>query len=132
MSSGPRTTVPLTAMVPISGAQPDSTNAPTRRRLLRAAAVGLGLPLLLHSRHSRADSVIRIGHVSPRTGHLAAFGEADGFVLGQVQEVLRQGIETRKGRFAVEIISKDSQSNPGRAADVVAELILDDHVDLLV
>ena len=33
---------------------------------------------------------IKIGHVSPRTGPLAGFGEADGFILEQVRGILAQ------------------------------------------
>ena len=35
---------------------------------------------------------IKIGHVSPRTGPLAGFGEADGFILEQVRGILAGGI----------------------------------------
>ena len=36
--------------------------------------------------------VIKIGHVSPRTGPLAGFGEADGFILEQVRGILAKGL----------------------------------------
>ena len=67
---------------------------------------------------------IRIGYVSPQTGPLAAFGEADAFV--------DNGIEMGDGRHEVEIIVKDTQSDAKRAADVAAELILQDDVDLIL
>ena len=103
-----------------------------RRHFLACAASGLAAPLLLRGRPGRADRALRIGHVSPQTGPLAAFGEADPFVLAQIERELGDGIDTAKGHFAVEILTRDSQSNPNRAAEVAAELILDQEVDLLV
>ena len=92
----------------------------------------LAAPILLRSRQGRTSRALRIGHISPRTGPLAAFGEADPFVLAQVERELANGIETARGNFAIEILTRDSQSNPNRAAEVAAELILDQEVDLLV
>jgi branched-chain amino acid transport system substrate-binding protein len=76
--------------------------------------------------------VIKIGHVSPQTGALAPFAEADSFVLGQIKAGLANGIINGGVTYEVQIISKDSQSNSSRAAEVAAELILKDKVDLLV
>lgn len=104
----------------------------TRREAGRVLAGALAAPLVLRGRRARADGVLRIGHVSPQTGHLAAFGEADDFVLSQVRAALADGLVTVNGRYAVEIITRDSQSNPSRAAEVAAGLILGDEVDLLV
>ena len=76
--------------------------------------------------------VIKIGHVSPRTGPLAGFGEADGFILDQVSGLLGKGLQSGGKTYPVQIISKDSQSTGNRAAEVASELILGDKVDLIV
>lgn len=82
---------------------------------------------------SSATRPIKIGYVSPQTGPLAAFGEADSFGLEQVREYYdKNGIEMGDGRHDVEIIVKDTQSDAKRAGDVAAELILKDEVDLIL
>lgn len=60
------------------------------------------------------DLSITIGYVTPRTGPLAPFGEADTFVLAQMREVLGSGVT---------IIDKDAESDPARAGAVTQELI---------
>ena len=71
-------------------------------------------------------------HVSPRTGPLAGFGEADGFILEQVRGILAKGLTVGGKHFPVQIISKDSQSSGSRASEVASELILGDKVDLIL
>jgi branched-chain amino acid transport system substrate-binding protein len=93
----------------------------------------LAAPAVLRVIPANAQSkTIKIGHVSPRTGPLAGFGEADGFILDQVRAMLAKGLESGGKTFPVEIVSKDSQSSGTRASEVAAELILRDKVDLIV
>jgi branched-chain amino acid transport system substrate-binding protein len=79
-----------------------------------------------------ANPVIKIGHVSPRTGPLAGFAEADEYVLKAIKQAFASGIANNGKNYSIEIISKDSQSNPNRAASVAADLILGDEVDIIV
>ncbi len=105
----------------------------TRRSVLKGAAALTAAPAILH--HTRAyaqNPVIKVGHVSPRTGPLAGFAEADDFVLEGIRAAFAGGIENNGKSYSVEIISKDSQSNPNRAAEVAADLILGDEVDIIV
>jgi branched-chain amino acid transport system substrate-binding protein len=105
----------------------------TRRNLVMAGLGAVAAPAVLRTIPAHAQSrVIKIGHVSPRTGPLAGFGEADPFILDQVRGVLAKGLVTNGKTYPVEIISKDSQSNANRAAEVASELILRDKVDLIV
>ena len=98
----------------------------TRRGLLKASAAaglaatasGLAAPAL--SQGAR----IRVGYVTPQSGPLAAFAEADGFIL--------DGFSTTEAGANFEVIVKDSQSNPNRAAEVAQELIVDDGIDLML
>ena len=97
-------------------------------------AIAITGPVILRGSIAKAASskVIKIGHVSPQTGALAPFAEADSFVLGQIKAGLAKGIINGGVTYEVQIISKDSQSNSSRASEVAAELILKDKVDLLV
>ncbi len=105
----------------------------TRRQLLGGMAATLAAPALLASgRAYAANPTIRVGHVSPRTGPLAGFAEADEFVLQGIEAAFSGGIENNGKTYGVEIISRDSQSNPNRAAEVAADLILGEEVDLIV
>jgi branched-chain amino acid transport system substrate-binding protein len=104
------------------------------RRALVTRGLGiLAAPAVLRAIPANAQSKsIKIGHVSPRTGPLAGFGEADGFILDQVRGILAKGLESGGKTYPVEIVSKDSQSSGTRASEVAAELILRDKVDLIV
>lgn len=74
---------------------------------------------------------IKIGLVAPNTGPLAAFAEADEFIITAFKEIFKDGIEIAGNTHPVEIITKDSQSDPNRAAQVAADLILKDEVDIM-
>jgi len=98
----------------------------TRRGLLKstaaagaAAAVG-GLATPAIAQGAR----IRLGYVTPQSGPLAAFAEADRFIL--------DGFAQTEAGANFEVIVKDSQSNPNRAAEVAQELIVDDEIDLML
>jgi branched-chain amino acid transport system substrate-binding protein len=108
-------------------------SAINRRTLVTATLGALAMPAILRVVPVNAQSrVIKIGHVSPRTGPIAPFGEADPYILDQVQKLLEKGISNGGRTYPVQIISKDSQSSTSRASEVAAELILRDKVDLLV
>lgn len=74
---------------------------------------------------------IRIGFISPRTGPLASFGKTDGFVLKQARNALANGMTIAGKHYQVEILDRDSQSDPARASQLAKELINKD-VDLLL
>jgi len=105
----------------------------SRRTLIKRGLGMAAAPAVLRLLPANAQSaVIKIGHVSPKTGPLAGFGEADAFILEQVRGLLAQGLKNNGKTYAVEIISKDSQSSGSRAAEVASELILGDKVHLIV
>lgn len=79
-----------------------------------------------------AQSVIKIGYVSPQTGPLAPFGEADKWVIEQMKAAFKDGITVGGKKMPVEIVLKDSQSNPNRAGEVANDLILKDRVALML
>ena len=109
-----------------------SSQGVSRRALVQAGLGAIAAPAVLRAIPAHAQSrVIKIGHVSPRTGPLAGFGEADGFILEQVRGILSKGLQSGGRTYQVQIISKDSQSSGSRAAEVASELILGDKVDLI-
>ena len=79
-----------------------------------------------------AAAVVKIGYVSPQTGPLAPFGEADKWVIEQMKVAFKDGITIAGKKHEVQIILKDSQSNPNRAGEVANDLILKDKVSLLL
>ena len=74
---------------------------------------------------------IKIGFVSPQTGPIAAFGEADEFILRGVRNALKDGLTIGGAKHPVTIVVKDSQSNPSRAAEVTRALIDQDKCDII-
>jgi branched-chain amino acid transport system substrate-binding protein len=114
----------------------NSSNQMWRRRdLIKAlGATAIAAPLILRGTTARAatSKVIKIGHVTPATGALAPFAEADPFILDQIRNAVSKGISNGGNMYQVEIISKDSQSKTNRASEVAADLILKDKVDLIV
>lgn len=104
-----------------------------RRHFLTGSAALLAAPAILRGTRAYAQSpTLKVGHVSPRTGPLAGFAEADDYILKAISERFGQGIENNGKAWQIEVISKDSQSNPNRAAEVASELILNDEVDIIV
>ena len=95
-----------------------------RRSVLKASAALIAGPAVL--RRAYAAEPFRIGKVGPVTGPIAGFGEATAWVVDNLKDV------TAKLPVPVEIIQKDSQSNPNRAAEVATELIEKNKVNLLL
>ena len=111
----------------------DVKNVLNRRAVIAGGFGALAAPAVLRVIPANAQSKsIKIGHISPKTGPLAGFGEADGFILDQVKGLLAKGLPSGGKTYAVEIITKDSQSSGTRASEVASELILRDKVDLLL
>jgi branched-chain amino acid transport system substrate-binding protein len=100
-----------------------------RRLFLQGTAAAASLTML---REARAADTLKIGYVSPQTGPLAPFGEADKWVIEQMKAAFADGIGVGGKKHAVSIILKDSQSNPNRAGEVANDLILKDKVALLL
>lgn len=96
---------------------------------LGAAAATLALPRAVRA---QSAGTIRIGFLTPLTGPLALFGATDGFTVARIEALLADGLEVNGQRYDVEIIVRDSQSDPNRSAEVAADLILNQEVHLLI
>ena len=79
-----------------------------------------------------AADTLKIGYVSPQTGPLAPFGEADKWVIEQMKTAFKDGLTVGGKKYDVQIVLKDSQSNPNRAGEVANDLILKDKVALVL
>lgn len=101
-----------------------------RRHFVQSTAAGaaaLAWPAFAQGR------TIKLGFVSPQTGPLAPFGEADKWVIAGITEAFKGGLDLGGGRkVGVQVVLKDSQSNPNRAGEVANDLILKDKVDLML
>lgn len=106
-----------------------------RRRFLKtsaaAGAVAMSTPLFAPAVHAQ-NAKIKLGYVTPQSGPLAAFAASDDFNIKGFMEATKGVVEAGGSTFDLEVIVKDSQSNPNRAAEVAKELIVSDEVDLML
>src|SRR5579885_288933 len=118
-----------------------ATSKVTRRELLKRAGVGAGglvvsgvaaQPIWARPRTFDASQTLKIGYVSPLTGPAAGFGEGDPWILAQARKARQKGLTVGGKHYSVQIVNKDSQSNPTRCAQVANELIHSDKVDILL
>lgn len=104
----------------------------SRRRFIKSGSLLLAAPAILRTnRASAQNKVFKIGLVSPLTGPLARFGEAQDWIIAGIQEAIN-GLANNGAPVRIELIAKDRQSNPNRAAEVASALILNDGVNLIL
>lgn len=101
----------------------------TRRQFTQGAAA---LAAVGSAPMAFAADTLKIGYVSPQTGPLAPFGEADKWVIEQMRPAMKGGITVGGKKYDVQVVLKDSQSNPNRAGEVANDLILKDRVALVL
>ena len=109
------------------------SGAVSRRKFLKQVAAGAGGSVLASGvAFAQSTETIKVGFVSPRTGPLGGFGEGDPYVLGLARKALAGGLMAGGKKFNVEIIDRDSQSDPSRASQLAKALINSDKVDLML
>lgn len=106
----------------------------TRRKvviggLAGGVAMALGVPRVFAA---GAEKVLKVGFISPRSGPLASFGTGDMYVLGLARKALAKGFVIGNTTYHVEIIDRDTQSDPARAAQLANDLINNHNVDLML
>jgi branched-chain amino acid transport system substrate-binding protein len=107
----------------------------SRRDFVKHAAAGAGGLVLsgsVSSVFAQASDVIKVGFVSPRTGPLGGFGEGDPYAIGLARKALSGGLTAGGKKYKVEIIDRDTQSDPSRASQLAKALINSDKVDLML
>jgi branched-chain amino acid transport system substrate-binding protein len=114
-----------------------ATDAITRREFAKravAAAGGASLAGVIPAFWTTANAAdtLKVGFISPRSGPLAGFGEPDPYVIGLVRKSLAKGFEVGGKTYAVEIIDKDTQSDPARAGQLAKELITSGAIDFML
>jgi branched-chain amino acid transport system substrate-binding protein len=136
----------------MTGANPEETPGTgssagpliSRRALLRG--MGAGATLLgsswvleacssgLKSNGTSSSKKITIGFVTPLTGQLAGFSVGDNYIVDAVRKssAFSKGIKVGGKTYSVDIIVKDSQSDPNRASQVAKDLIATNKVDMIV
>src|SRR5262252_1169954 len=105
-----------------------------RRALIKYSAVG-GAALATGAIRAPAIAqakTIKLGYVSPQTGPLAAFAEADNFIIANFKDAIKGGLRKGNTTYTIDVVVKDSQSNPNRAADVAKDLVVQNKIDLML
>jgi branched-chain amino acid transport system substrate-binding protein len=105
-----------------------------------AAAAGVGGLLtacgsgIKGSGGTTTNAGITIGFVTPLTGALAGFASGDQYVLKQIRatSAYTKGFKVGSKTYNVDIIVADSASDPNRASQVAHNLILNNHVDMVL
>lgn len=101
-------------------------------KLMAAGAAGLITSPWVFQAARSAGRPVKIGMISPQTGAIASFAEADRFVLAGASKALEPGLTIAGENHPIQIIYKDSQSNPNRASELAAQLVDNEHVDLML
>lgn len=97
-----------------------------RRKFLKTAAYGglaLAAPGLATPALARGAK-IKLGYISPQSGPLGSFSESDAFNI-------KTFLQSEAGQN-FDVLVRDSQSDPNRAAEMAKELIVRDEIDLMV
>ena len=94
----------------------DQTTVSRRTFVKLTGASAIAMASGAHHAFAQAADTIKIGFISPRTGALAGFGEADPYILERAKAVLAKGLEIGGKTYKVEFIDRDSQSDPVRGS----------------
>lgn len=95
-----------------------------------AAALTSGLPLVAAG--AQAAQTLKVGFISPRTGPLGGFGECDPYIISLARKALARGFTSGGKTYAVEIVDRDTQSDPARAGQLAKELINSTAIDFML
>src|SRR5271155_5289744 len=102
----------------------DSIRVNRRGFMKASAATGAALAAgSVFAPAAHAAKTFKIGYVSPQTGPLAAFAEADNFVISNFMNTVKDGVKAGSATLPREARVKDNQTNRHHAAEVAKELI---------
>ncbi len=109
-----------------------TTTGLSRRGFMTAAAAGTTALALGGRAAFAAGETLTVGFISPRTGPLGGFGETDGYVLELARKALADGLQAGGKTWKVEILDRDTQSDPSRAGQLAKDLINNEAIDLML
>jgi len=77
----------------------------SRRTLMKGGAATVAATTIFKPAILRAaDNVIKIGHVSPQTGPMAGFAEAQDWTLNGIKKAFEPGVKIGDKTYKIEII----------------------------
>ncbi len=104
----------------------------SRRQLVALAGASAAGAMLPAAAVAAGKPTLKIGFISPLTGPLGGFGEADPFVLDLVRKKTAGGVTIGGTTYAVELIGRDTQSDPSRASQLAKQLINSEKIDMML
>lgn len=111
---------------------PSETTSTSRRDILGIAGAASLAVLAPTLARAQSGDTLRVGFISPRTGPLGSFGEGDGYVLELARKALAGGLTVGGKTYKVELLDRDTQSDPARASQLAKNLINNDKIDLML
>ena len=104
-----------------------------RRTLLKGLGAVTAATIAL-PQHARAQGAktIKVGVISPMTGPLSLFGDTDAYTVDKIMTLVKDGVEIGGETYNIEILLRDAQSNPNKAAELAGDLILNDEVAFML
>ncbi len=104
-----------------------------RGLILSAGAAGLAVASGPRGAFAAAaEAKLKVGFISPRTGALGGFGQTDGYILDLVRKALAKGYSIAGKTYAVDVLDRDTQSDPSRAGQLAKTLINSDNIDMML
>src|SRR5271154_430533 len=104
-----------------------------RGLILSAGAAGLATAASPYGAFAAGpEATLKVGFISPRTGALGGVGETDGYILDLARKALTSGLKVGDKTYKVEILDRDTQSDPTRAGQLAKSLINSDGVDFML
>src|SRR6202453_1168340 len=78
------------------------------------------------------ETTLKVGFISPRTGKLGGFGETDGYILELARKSLASGLKVGDKTYGVNVLDRDTQSDPSRAGQLAKTLINSHQIDMML
>lgn len=103
-----------------------------RRSLLKGLGAVTAATIALPRGVRAAAKTIKVGVISPMTGPLSLFGDTDDYTANKIMDLVKDGIEIGGETYNIEILLRDAQSNPNKAAEIAGDLILNDEVHIML
>jgi len=107
----------------------------SKRKKIIAGVLALAMTLTLATQSGASAGSVKtltVGFVSPQTGPLAGFGEADKYEITQMTAYFKKHpITVGSSKYSVKVILKDAP-NSAAASTAASDLINNDNVDLIL